>query len=93
MVLTQDYFSIRSTRWESEALLTAVGGKVVYAAGPYSQFDAPAPPVLPDWLPVRHYGGYHRSAAGSMPALVHHTHTHVIGDAGSWSTECPCGAF
>ena len=37
-----------------------VGGKVVYAAGPYSQLDAPPLPSLPDWLPVRHYGGYHK---------------------------------
>ena len=46
-----------------------------------------------DWLPVRHYGGYHRNAAGPMPALAGHRHPMIIGDSGSWSFECPCGAL
>jgi hypothetical protein len=41
------------------SLLTMVGGKVVYAAGEYSTFDeAPPPPAMPDWSPVRRFGGY-----------------------------------
>jgi hypothetical protein len=51
------------------------------------------PPSLPDWLPVRHYGGYHRNAAGPMPSLAAHRHPMIIGDSGNWSFECPCGAF
>ena len=70
-----------------------VGGKVVYAAGPYARLDAPPPPSLPDWLPVRHYGGYHRKAAGPMPTLAAHRHPMIIGESGSWSLECPCGAL
>jgi predicted amidohydrolase YtcJ len=41
------------------SLLTLVGGRVVYAAGPFVPYDdAPAPPAMPDWSPVRTFGGY-----------------------------------
>jgi len=35
-----------------------VGGKVVYAKGIFSAHDTPPPPAMPDWSPVRRYGGY-----------------------------------
>jgi hypothetical protein len=39
--------------------LTLVGGKVVYAASDFSQLDdSPPPPAMPDWSPVRTFGGY-----------------------------------
>ena len=94
VVLTGDYFSMPVDNVKDlESLLTMVGGRVVYAAGPFARLDAPPPPSLPDWLPVRHYGGYHRNAAGPMPALAGHRHPMIIGDSGSWSFECPCGAL
>jgi predicted amidohydrolase YtcJ len=41
------------------ALLTVVGGKVVYAAGEFASHDeAGPPPPMPDWSPVRRFGGY-----------------------------------
>ena len=41
------------------ALLTVVGGKVVYAAGRFQSLDEGAPPpAMPDWSPVRRFGGY-----------------------------------
>ena len=43
---------------DTTSLLTVVGGKVVYAAGPFAPLDAPLPPAMPDWSPVRAYGGY-----------------------------------
>jgi predicted amidohydrolase YtcJ len=92
--LSGDYFAMPVDDVKNlESVLTMVGGKVVYAAGPYSQLDAPPPPSLPDWLPVRHYGGYHRNAAGPMPTLAAHRHPMIIGDSGNWSFECPCGIF
>jgi hypothetical protein len=48
---------------------------------------------LPDWLPVKHYGGYHKDAAGPMPVVAAHNHPMIITDSGSWSMECPCGAL
>ncbi|TDR70640.1 amidohydrolase [Paludibacterium purpuratum] len=39
--------------------LTMVGGRIVYAAGDFSALDDnPLPPAMPDWSPVRAYGGY-----------------------------------
>jgi predicted amidohydrolase YtcJ len=39
--------------------LTMVGGKVVWAAGGFAPLDeAPPPPAMPDWSPVRRFGGY-----------------------------------
>lgn len=39
--------------------LTIVGGKVVYGAGDFGGIDAsPLPPAMPDWSPVRSFGGY-----------------------------------
>jgi len=50
------------------SLLTIVGGKVVYGAGPFAAYDPPMPPAMPDWSPVRRYGGY--GAWGAMPGAV-----------------------
>ena len=94
VLLSRDYFSIPVDEVRDlESLLTMVGGKVVYAAGPYSRLDAPPLPSLPDWLPLRHYGGYHKGAAGPLPSFAGHRHPAIIGDSGTWSLECPCGAL
>lgn len=39
--------------------LTMVGGKIVYGAADFARFDEnPLPPAMPDWSPVRKFGGY-----------------------------------
>ncbi|WP_312586924.1 amidohydrolase [Comamonas terrigena] len=39
--------------------MTVVGGRVVYGAGNFQQHDDnPVPPAMPDWSPVRRYGGF-----------------------------------
>lgn len=39
--------------------LTMVGGKIVYGAGDFAALDDnPLPPAMPDWSPVRTFGGY-----------------------------------
>ena len=39
--------------------LTIVGGEVVYGAADFASLDkSPPPPAMPDWSPVRSYGGY-----------------------------------
>jgi hypothetical protein len=41
------------------SVLTLVGGKVVYGAGDFAALDeAGPPPAMPDWSPVRTFGGY-----------------------------------
>jgi hypothetical protein len=44
---------------DTSSLLTVVGGKVVYAAREFAHWDAAGPPpAMPDWSPVRRFGGY-----------------------------------
>jgi predicted amidohydrolase YtcJ len=39
--------------------LTVVGGRIVYGAGDFKSLDdAAPPPAMPDWSPVRSFGGY-----------------------------------
>jgi len=92
VLLSGDYFSMPVDEVKDlESLLTLVGGKVVYAAGPYARLDPPPPPALPDWLPVKHYGGYYK---GDMRAKISQSHHPLIlSDAGNWSIECSCGGI
>ncbi len=39
--------------------LTMVGGRIVFSAGDFRELDEnPLPPAMPDWSPVRTFGGY-----------------------------------
>ncbi|EGY02339.1 Amidohydrolase [Nitrospirillum viridazoti Y2] len=87
---------------DTTALLTVVGGKVVYGAGDFANHDAaPIPPAMPDWSPVRTFGGYgawnlleptntklQRQAAqscGCDSACGVHGHSHAT----AWSAKLP----
>ncbi|HEY1065800.1 MAG TPA: amidohydrolase, partial [Pirellulales bacterium] len=84
VALTDDFFTVPDERIKAiETVLTIVGGKIVYAAGPFDSLAPPPLPVSPDWSPVGVYGGYHRassatpaarsaaSASAQMHALMH----------------------
>ena len=60
IVPDRDYFSCAEDEIaDIISDLTIVGGKVVYAAGDFSRYDeTPPPPPMPDWSPVRTFGGY-----------------------------------
>jgi predicted amidohydrolase YtcJ len=60
IVPDHDYFACAEDEIaDTVSQLTIVGGKVVYAAGDFSRLDeAGPPPAMPDWSPVRRYGGY-----------------------------------
>lgn len=103
--LTADYFSIPDEEIKQlESLLTVVGGKVVYAAGEFSQLAPPALPVSPDWSPVKEYGGYVNASREPVGALhsfstvkssssAKNRHLSVLGDLGFWQLGCDCFAF
>jgi predicted amidohydrolase YtcJ len=58
-VLSADYFSVSADEIKSiESVLTIVDGKIVYGAGDFANLSPPPLPVLPDWSPVKEYGGY-----------------------------------
>ena len=86
--------------------LTMVGGRVVYAAGDFSKLDdAAPPPAMPDWSPVRRYGGFaawgvdkgdaqavQRQAAASCGCASGcgvHGHDH----ARAWSASVPAASL
>jgi hypothetical protein len=60
VVPDRDYFSCPDNEISDiSSELTMVGGKIVYAAGTFAALDQSAPPpAMPDWSPVRTYGGY-----------------------------------
>jgi len=78
--LTEDYMSVAEEKIKGiESVLTIVGGKIVYAAQEFQNLD-PAPlPVLPDWSPIKVYGGYGapldiRKAARAGVPMPQHQH-------------------
>ena len=79
---------------------TGVQRKVVYAAGNFQHLDeSPLPPAMPDWSPVRVFGGYaawddakstaarqsHAHACGCASACSIHGHDHMT----AWSANLP----
>ncbi len=79
--LTEDYFSVPEEKIKGiESVLTVVDGKIVYAAGEFQNLG-PAPlPVLPEWSPIKVYGGYGapldiRKAARAGVPVPQHQHS------------------
>src|SRR5580704_9453613 len=60
MVPDRDYFACAEEEIaDITSHLTMVGGKVVYGAGDFASLDEGGPPpAMPDWSPVRTFGGY-----------------------------------
>ncbi|HEY2256707.1 MAG TPA: amidohydrolase [Variovorax sp.] len=60
IVPDRDFFACpESEIADTTSLLTIVGGKVVYGAAEFASHDDSAPPpAMPDWSPVRAFGGY-----------------------------------
>jgi predicted amidohydrolase YtcJ len=60
VVPDRDYFSCAEDEIaDTTSVLTIVGGKIVYGAGDFASFDeGKLPSAMPDWSPVRTFGGY-----------------------------------
>lgn len=58
-VLSEDFFSVPEERIKRiESVLTVLGGTVVHGTAEFGD-QAPSPlPVMPDWSPAGHFGGY-----------------------------------
>ena len=82
---------------DTTSLLTIVGGRVVYGSGEFSSLDeVDVPAAMPEWSPVRTYGGYGAwaqprvatsapVACGCAHACGLHGHDHV----GAWASKLP----
>jgi hypothetical protein len=101
-VLDRDYFAVPGDEIRDlQSLLTIVGGKPVYGAGEFASLAPPPPPAMPDWSPVRTFGGYHKeprgprraeaaervaaAACGCATACGVHGHAHVA----AWGAAAP----
>src|SRR6266545_4138228 len=59
IVPDRDYFTCAESEIaDTVSELTIVGGRIVYAAGNFASLDVSPPPAMPEWLPVRRFGGY-----------------------------------
>lgn len=94
-VLSADFFSVPEEEIKSlESVLTVVDGKVVYGSQDFASVTAPALPVLPDWSPVKEFGGYQRPLQKRNGVL--HRPDGQIGSTCSdpiWGPGCDCFAF
>ena len=95
IVPDRDYFGCPEVEIaDITSLLTVVGGRVVYGREDFARFDDQAPPpAMPDWSPVRVYGGY---AAWAEPvqravplACTSDCHVHGRHHATAWSANLP----
>ncbi|MBT2321552.1 amidohydrolase [Variovorax paradoxus] len=104
IVPDRDFFACpESEIADTLSLFTMVGGKVVYAAGAFKPHDeGDPPPAMPDWSPVRAFGGYaawgdkegrplqqtlHRAAMACACANDCNIHGHQ--HATAWSSQLP----
>ena len=61
-LLSADYFTVPEddiTRISS--VLTVVDGRVVFAVGKYSNLAPKLPEPLPEWSPIKYFGGYYHT--------------------------------
>ncbi|WP_050898846.1 amidohydrolase [Allomesorhizobium alhagi] len=104
VVLDRDYFSVPEDEIQDiESVLTLLGGKVVHGSGDFADLAPELPPAMPDWSPVRTFGGYQKRAdtgaakyafvgcGCSSACNVHgHNHARALGAPAPASDE---GAF
>src|SRR5262245_43521197 len=63
VVLSDDYFSVPSESIQDiTSVLTLLGGKPVHGDAEFNGLAPPLPPAMPDWSPVRTFGGYQKRA-------------------------------
>src|SRR5712664_2961414 len=85
MVPNRDFFACAESEIaDTVSELTIVGGRIIYAAGTFASLDAPPPPAMPDWSPVRRFGAHAaRAEHGQAIACRVHGHDHGHTWAGS----------
>ena len=104
VVPDKDYFSCAEDEISFlTSELTMVGGKIVYGAGDFRVLDeSNIPPAMPDWSPVRTFGGYAawgepqgagknslRRAAITSCGCASDCGVHGHDHAGAWTSKLP----
>jgi hypothetical protein len=58
-LLDRDYFTVPDDEIKSvSSVLTVMDGRVVFGAQEYSALAPTLPDILPEWSPLKHFGGY-----------------------------------
>jgi predicted amidohydrolase YtcJ len=71
-VLSDDYFSVpEDDIVHLRSVLTVLGGRVVHGDGDYAPLAPDLPAPMPDWSPVRTYGGYFKTKEARKKLSVH----------------------
>jgi predicted amidohydrolase YtcJ len=103
IVPDRDFFSCAANEIaDITSELTIVGGRIVYGAGDFGVLDDTAPPpAMPDWSPVRQFGGYGnwlerdgkaaaiRTHAAQMCGCANSCVVHGHDHAQAWSGRLP----
>ena len=106
-VLSADYFAVPDEEIKRiESVLTIVDGKVVHGSDDFAALAPPPIPVLPEWSPVKEFGGYYRSRqagessahACASPTGLHALLHRLLGqhqprEEPFWGHGCECFAF
>jgi predicted amidohydrolase YtcJ len=59
-LLDRDYFAVPEDEIRSvTSVLTVMDGRVVFGTQEYSALAPTLPDILPEWSPLKYYGGYH----------------------------------
>lgn len=70
-ILSDDFFSVAEDEIAHiSAVLTMLGGQVVHGAGDYGPLAPELPKPMPEWSPVRVFGGYQDRARRGSSALM-----------------------
>ncbi|WP_374034160.1 amidohydrolase [Bdellovibrio bacteriovorus] len=79
VALSADYFTVPEEDIKDlQAVMTVVGGNVVYGAEEFKSLSPEIPAAMPDWSPVRTFGGYQERSSASKHALasIHNAFNH-----------------
>ena len=77
-VLSADYFSVPDEAVQDiTSVLTVVGGRIVHGDGAFETLAPRLPPPMPDWSPVRHFGGYQGATLTQASAAFAAAHGHA----------------
>jgi predicted amidohydrolase YtcJ len=106
IVPDRDYFTCADAEIaDATSDLTVVGGKIVYGAGEFGTLDRSVPPpAMPDWSPVRSFGGYgawkhadakpsFRMQAMQMCGCANGCAVHGHDHARAWSSKLPVSSL
>jgi predicted amidohydrolase YtcJ len=97
-VLSDDYMTVPADRISDlAAVMTVVGGRVVYGADKFASLAPAALKVAPDWLPISSYSSWHKADLAADP--VKHAAVELnqampqvlAADGSTYTIGCACG--